>query len=435
MAASAFAKHLVRPIQTFLRAIERVGHGDFSTFVEVRTHDEFYDLSIAFNKMIEDLKHYSAVRVDELLNEKVKTEGIIYSSEDGILLMDHQGQIQIINPKARDILDLGETSREALSGRPIWSFIKDDRMAVALRESVEDPSPRAMREVNLSSEGLLRYYTFSVLHIDPPHDADCNEWSVIFLRNVTAEKELNKLKDDFLQSLTHDLRSPMTAVKGYLQVLLDEMAGPVTEQQRKMLKVMENASTKLLHIISNLLDSAKMSAGKFRLSLAECELRRLIPATVEILHQESVKKKITLTLEMPDQMSPIKIDSQLIERVLINLIGNALKFTPDGGFVTVKFVEFLEKIQCQVIDTGPGIPADEMGRLFHKFEQVKGTRGGTGLGLANCKYIIEAHLGDISVKSKLGEGSTFTFTLPKNLEQNEQGDIFKIRPNPIQKAA
>ncbi|HVO32299.1 MAG TPA: HAMP domain-containing sensor histidine kinase, partial [Elusimicrobiota bacterium] len=260
-------------------------------------------------------------------------------------------------------------------------------------------------------------------------------WIVVVLRNITAEKELDQLKDDFLQSLTHDLRSPMTAIRGYMQVLSEEMAGPLTAEQKKMLHIMENASTKLLHIISNLLDSAKISAGKLRLQLAECDLRQMVPPTVEILHAEAAKRKITLTLDMPDEMSTIKIDPALIERVIVNLISNAVKFTPEGGFVTLKFVELKDRIQGQVIDNGPGIPAEFMNRMFRKFEQVNGTRGGTGLGLSNCKNIIEAHYGEIAVRSKAGEGSTFMFTIPKGLEQNDHGEIFRVRPNSTEASA
>jgi two-component system sensor histidine kinase ResE len=218
-------------------------------------------------------------------------------------------------------------------------------------------------------------------------------------------------------------------VRGYLQVLGEEMAGPLNDEQKKMIRIMENASTKLLHIVSNLLDSAKMSAGKLRLNIMECQLRQVLPNTVEIFATEAGKKKITLTLDMPETMSPIKLDPQLLERVVINLIGNSIKFTPDGGFITVKFIELSDRIQGQVIDTGNGMPPEFLNRIFKKFEQASGTRGGTGLGLAICKFVVDAHYGEISVRSKQGEGTTFTFTIPKGLEQNERGEVFRVRPS------
>ena len=427
IAAYALAKHLTRPIRAIMGGVERIAKGDFSPVQETDTHDELHDLSLAFNRMVEDLRRFGEVRVDEVVAEKAKTEGIIYSSEDGVVLTDQHGHVQLINPKALEVLGLADENRESLSGRPIWSFVKDDRMSVALRESVEMAMPHATREVNLSAEGVRRYYSVSFARITPPEASGSNMWVVITLRNITAEKELDQLKDDFLQSLTHDLRSPMTAVRGYLQVLSEEMAGPINAEQKKMLHIMENASTKLLHIVSNLLDTAKMSAGKLRLTLAECNLRQLAPNTVEIFHTEAAKKKITLTLDMPDTLSTINVDPMMVERVLINLIGNSIKFTPEGGFVTVKFTELADRIQGQVTDTGIGFSSEFMSRVFKKFEQVSGTRGGTGLGLAICKFIIDAHLGEINVRSKTGEGTTFTFTLPKGLEQNEKGEVFHIR--------
>ncbi len=435
VAAYGLARNLTRPIRAIMGGVEHIAKGDFSPVPEPGTQDELQDLSIAFNRMVEDLRRFGEVRVDELVAEKAKTEGIIYSSEDGVILTDQHGHVQLINPKSLEVLGLGDDNRDSLSGRPIWSFVKDDRMSVALRESVEITTPHASREVNLSEEGIRRYYLVSVSRITPPEGSGTNMWVVIVLRNITAEKELDQLKDDFLQSLTHDLRSPMTAVRGYLQVLSEEMAGPINAEQKKMLHIMENASTKLLHIVSNLLDTAKMSAGKLRLTLAECNLRQLVPNTVEIFHTEAAKKKITLTLDMPEQISNMKLDPTMVERVLINLIGNAIKFTPEGGFVTVKFTELSDRIQGQVTDTGVGFPSEFMSRIFKKFEQVSGTRGGTGLGLAICKFIVDAHMGEINVRSKAGEGSTFTFTFPKGLEQNEKGEVFRIRTSSSTPAA
>src|SRR5205814_4274625 len=205
-----------------------------------------------------------------------------------------------------------------------WRFVAIDRLASAVRDCVEGDTPKSSREINLSAEGVRCYYSISVSLVNAPEGTGTSYWIVIVLRNITAEKELDQLKDDFLQSLTHDLRSPMTAVRGYLQVLSEEMAGPINAEQKKMLHIMENASTKLLHIVSNLLDTAKMSAGKLRLTLAECNLRQLIPNTVEIFHTEAAKKKITLTLDMPEEISQLKADPTMVERVLINLIGNAI---------------------------------------------------------------------------------------------------------------
>jgi len=425
--ALLLARHLTIPIQALMVAAERIGKGDFSIFVDVSTRDELQDLAEAFNRMSEGMRSYSEIQVDELMSEKAKIEGVIYSSEDGIVMTDEEGQVLLLNPKARSILELTDTPIDHLSGRPLWSFVKNDRLAVALREGVEGDTPKSSRVLDLSQDTLRRFYSLSTTLVNAPENSNTSYWIVMQLRNVTAEKELDQLKDDFLQSLTHDLRSPMTAVRGYLQVLSEEMAGPINAEQKKMLHIMENASTKLLHIISNLLDSAKISAGKLRLTLSECDLRQLVPPTVEIMHSEAAKKRLTLTLDMPEDIHPVKLDPPLIERVLINLISNAIKFTPDGGFITVKFSELKDRIQGQVIDTGSGIPQEYMDRMFKKFEQVKGTRGGTGLGLSNCKNILEAHYGQISVTSKVGEGTTFTFTIPKDLEQNEKSEVFRTR--------
>ncbi len=424
--AYGFARHLTRPVHALMQGAERISKRDFSTFVQIDTHDELQDLADAFNSMCEDLKQYSNVHVDEVMGEQAKTEGVIAASEDGIILTDDDGQVQLINPKALSMLEL-EEGKEALSGRPIWSFVKHDKLAIAIRESIEGDGPKSKIEVNLSTDSTRRYYLITSSIINAPEGSGTTYWFMIQVRNVTAEKELDQLKDDFLQSLTHDLRSPMTAVRGYLQVLGEEMAGPLNDEQKKMIHIMENASTKLLHIVSNLLDSAKMSAGKLKLSISDCNLRQVLPNTVEIFHTEAAKKKITLTLDMPEQVRQIKLDTHLLERVIINLIGNAIKFTPEGGFITVKVVDLSDRVQIQVTDTGNGMPAEFLNKIFKKFEQASGTRGGTGLGLSICKFVVDEHYGEIGVRSKQGEGTTFTFSIPRGLEQNESGEVFRVR--------
>src|SRR5579872_5330696 len=143
--AFIFARHLTRPMRALMRSAERIAQGDFSTIVQVNTRDELQDVANAFNRMSEDMRRFSEVRVDEIVAEKAKTEGIIYSSEDGIVLTDQEGHVQLINPKAKSILELAEETREVFSGRPIWSFVKDDRLAVALRETIEGDTPKQSR--------------------------------------------------------------------------------------------------------------------------------------------------------------------------------------------------------------------------------------------------------------------------------------------------
>ncbi len=179
---------------------------------------------------------------------------------------------------------------------------------------------------------------------------------------------------------------------------------------------MNRASHRLLGLVNNILDIAKMESNTLVLSLYETDLRAVVQRSIEILEAVALRKSITLSLECPVDLPPISIDGELIDRVFSNLINNALKFTPEQGRVTIGIRPLPGQIVCTVSDSGEGIPPEYLDKIFEKFQQVPGHRkGGTGLGLTICKHIIEAHKGTISVESTLGKGSTFTFTIPTGL--------------------
>jgi len=208
----------------------------------------------------------------------------------------------------------------------------------------------------------------------------------------------------------------MTSIRGFLKFLIDGVAGPVTEQQKKMLGVMDHASLKLLSLINDILDIAKLESGRMTINLSDCDLKMICQRSIEMAGGLALKKSITIRTESKEDFPKIKADPELIERVFSNLLGNALKFTPESGSITVSLKELSDRVEVSVEDTGEGIPPEYVERIFDKFQQVAGQRkGGTGLGLTICKHIVEAHSGEIWAESKLGQGAKFIFTLPKDL--------------------
>jgi signal transduction histidine kinase len=239
---------------------------------------------------------------------------------------------------------------------------------------------------------------------------------VTVIRNITLEKELDKMKEEFLHSITHDLRNPMTSIRGFLKFLLDGVAGEITEQQRNMLEVMNRASLRLLGLINDILDIAKMESKGVTMTVAPCDLKVIVQHTLETAQGQALKKSIHLATDAPEHLAPINGDPELLERVFTNLIGNALKFTPDNGVVSVSITDEPGQLHIAITDTGEGIPPEHIEDIFNKFHQVAGQRkGGTGLGLTISKHIVEAHGGRIWAESKLGFGAAFHFVIPKNL--------------------
>lgn len=410
------ARTFVRPIMALTGAAKKIAGKDFSVVVNIKTRDELQDLAETFNDMTLELYKFNQMHIDELVAEKTKTDSVILSIADGIVMTDLEGRIQLLNTRAREIMDIPETGWH---DKPLWDYVKHAGLKSSFEEVINQPSSHKTKDVDLSVGDLARFYHLSSEEVITPEKRE-KIGVVTVMRNVTLEKELDKMKEDFLHSITHDLRNPMTSIRGFLKFLIDGIAGPVNEQQKKMLETMDRASNRLMTLINDILDNAKLEAGRMALTLNEFDMRFIAQRTLDIAEGQALKKQIALSIDAPAELPKIKGDIELLERVITNLVGNALKFTPEGGKITVKIEEDGEMIRTSVIDTGEGIPPEYIDKIFDKFQQVAGQRrGGTGLGLTICKHVVEAHLGRIWAESKLGEGSKFIFTVPKNLKMSD----------------
>jgi len=415
------ARGLSRPILNLIVGAGKVAGGDFTHKVVVRTHDELLTLADTFNFMTQKLKEYNDLQIDRIIAEKTKTEAVIYSIADGIVMTDFSGRIALMNRQAREML---QVSGEEVLGKNLMDYIGDDRIAQSLREIMDQKEKTVVREIDLS-QGPYRKFIKTGTNIVSTEKGK-NLGVVTVLRDVTLEKEIEKMKEDFVHSITHDLKSPMTSVRGFVEVLLDGSAGEINEEQREFLKIIDVSSQKLLGMINNILDVAKLETGKMKLSLTEFDTKETVERVIKIMAPQAVKSGVNLSSQGFESFPKIRADSDLMERVIMNLVSNAIKFTPAEGRVDIIGQDLPDRIQVTVADTGQGIPADFLDKVFDKFQQV-GMGGdekrGTGLGLTIAKYGVEAHLGKIWVESEIGKGSRFSFWLPKNLVKNEKGEI------------
>ncbi len=400
------ATGISQPILKIINAAKAVAMGNFNVNIKIKTFDELELLGETFNHMAQKLNEYAEIQLDRLIAEKTKTEAIIFSIQDGIILTDYSGNILLINRKAKDILGIKNDNIENLN---IFNILNEN-----IRPIFENAinKPNEIFELDLSTENFTRIYQTTSLPVSTPKNEKIG--IVTVLHDITLEKELDKMKDDFLHSITHDLRNPMTSIRGFIKFLLDEIAGPINEQQKKMLETMDRASFKLLNMINDILDIAKLEAGKMELVLENVNVIKIIQSVLELQQPQYERKNIKVLFTPKKEEILVEADSKLLERVYINLIGNAIKFTPEEGIITVDVYETDGMIESFVQDTGEGIPKEYLDKIFQKFGQVKNkSKGGTGLGLTICKYIIEAHKGKIWVESELGHGAKFIFNIPK----------------------
>jgi len=230
--------------------------------------------------------------------------------------------------------------------------------------------------------------------------------------------KLNKVKSDFVSAVSHELRTPLTSIKGYASILMAGKLGDVTPAQKERLQKIDKHSNSLAHLVNNLLDISRIESGKVQMSIKEASIKEVLDSVVDIIAPQVKEKHISLKINIKTKSDKIKVDASQLERVFINLLGNAVKFTPEKGKIVISCQDIKDFVEFSVEDTGIGIPKLDIKSVFEEFfrsdnaldQKVKGT----GLGLSLVKKIIEAHNGKIWVDSTLGEGTRFSFTIPKS---------------------
>jgi signal transduction histidine kinase len=254
------------------------------------------------------------------------------------------------------------------------------------------------------------------------HD-ELGELARDFNAMATKLQELDQLKQDFVSNVTHELRSPLTSLRGYVEFLLKEGAGPLNDEQRESLIVAKNNAMRLARFIDNLLDVAKIESRKVELHREEVDLHPVAEEVSVVFRPQAEEKKISLENKISASLPHVWADSDKTTEILTNLVSNAVKFTPEGGSIRMEAAEDGDAVHVKVRDTGSGIPPESLESVFNKFEQVKPTAGlarktkGTGLGLTIVKGFVEAHGGRVWIESAVGKGTTVHFTLPRRKEE------------------
>jgi len=309
------------------------------------------------------------------------------------------------------------TPETSLLGNPLSQCHLNSELSKTIEESLQAKDigyTSVSQELSLgeSQEIFLRAHTAQVRN-----DLGETMGSVTVLQDISHLKELDKMKSEFIAMVTHELRAPIAAVEQQLTVILNKMAGEVTEKQEQLLSRAKERTRGLLDLIKDLLDLSKIEAGKMVQYKEPLALQEAIQRVVDLMKVEAENKKIDLQFSAPSRVSLILADRNSMEGIFTNLISNAIKYTPEGGKVWVTLGEDGGFVKATVSDTGIGIKKTDLSRIFDKFYRVKTSETrqivGTGLGLSIVKSIVDAHLGSIAVESEEGGGTTFTVSFPK----------------------
>ena len=362
---------------------------------------------------------YQAIykKYEQTATEKTQTESIVRSIAEGLVVVDPKGKVLLMNPAAEKLLG----TRQEKLGRPITEGVRDDQL-ISLSKETEGHKGREI-VLNSGNDNTKKILRTSTAVIENEQGQTVGMVSV--LTDVTKQKELEELKAKFVSNVSHELRTPIVTIQKALAIVHDESTGPLNDAQRKFIEISERNLQNLSRLINDLLDMAKLEAGKMRLECKGDRISEVIRMTVENLQPWAKAKGVSLLMEAPEGLPEIEMDGQRIGQVLTNLIGNAIKFTPSSGTIRTSARPTERGLEVSVADTGPGIPAEELPKLFDRFQQAT-TRtmtdiSGTGLGLSIAKEIVELHGGEIWVESEQGKGTTFRFSLPLHAQQADTG--------------
>ncbi|WP_163101039.1 ATP-binding protein [Peribacillus alkalitolerans] len=391
---------ITAPLRKMREAAFEVAKGKFETRVPILTHDEIGELATAFNQMGKQL----TFNMNALSQEKENLSSILSSMADGVVTINRDGAILATNPPAETFLQYWYYEK---------GFIADDKEAptvlMKLFEKAVETESEQTGEISLQGHHW-------VIIVSPLYNNEHIRGAVAVLRDMTEERKLDKLRKDFIANVSHELRTPISMLQGYSEAIIDDIAG-TEEEKKELARIIYDESLRMGRLVNDLLDLARMEAGRISLHNEEILLQPYFKRIASKFTGLAKEKNINVENEINNQHLVWEFDGDKIEQVMTNLIDNAIRHTPDGGVVTIKqSVDKKHNLVIEVSDSGTGIPSEDLPFVFERFYKADKarTRGesGTGLGLAIAKNIITAHGGDISVKSKLHHGTTFTFTIP-----------------------
>lgn len=364
------------------------------------------------NRLMLELQAYRAFQLNQIVEEKGKAQALIDTISDGVILVDDRGSLIYSNNTALKLLGIPKIAPEVSVPRSVKNeaFFKGltDMMALKekyLRIEIDAPVETETSTVLKSFRIISNQFLLATLK---------RPGRVLIIRDITSEKEIEKAKEDFFHMITHDMRAPLSTLQGYTELLMKKIpSSPATD---KYLTSMLYSSRRLRGMIDDILNTTKLERGNMTLSLDQVDAGAIVTRVRENHEPVAGPKNIKLSVLLPPAPIIVTADPGLLERVITNLMGNSLKFTPGGGSITLSTWEDKDKVFFAVEDTGPGIPENKRKEIFEKYSQMEEHKSmGFGLGLAMCKMTVELHKGEIWVESEVGKGSKFIFTVSKSM--------------------
>lgn len=399
------ARAISMPLSRLTEGVQRVAKGDFKDKISVHSADEIGVLTENFNTMSRMLEE----NLDEINGEREKLETVLSCLKDAVITFGKDGRPLQINRAATDLF--ADAKREELTLDYIFSLLHYESGGIDI--SLDDESGGDVPAVRYKGR-VYELYFGNIRYRDA---SSMREGVILVIHDVTQSYELDRSRREFVANASHELRTPLTTIKMVIEALAGDEGVTKNEMNKSFLDMAETESTRMELLIKNLLTLSQLDSKTMNFNVREFDLEESVAYLAKSLAVNASARGHKLTFDGAYDPVIIRGDKIRIEQILINITSNAIKYTPDGGRISLRLQDLGDRAEVTVTDNGVGIPEEDIPHLFERFYRVEKARssdkGGTGLGLAIAKEFAAAHGGDIRVSSIVGKGTTFTVTLPK----------------------
>jgi len=413
--------YIANPIKNLTRSIREIAEGNYSERVHFEKHDEFGELASAFNTMAQKLDEYKTSNLERLMIEKKRIETLINNMTDPVIGLDEKNRVLFMNDVALKISGL---TIDMVAGKPIQEIaLRNDLVRSLAQDLLKNEKPGTGIKplpIKIYADEKESYFEKEIIPINIVPTGEKNEkliGNVMVLRNITLYKELDFAKTNFIGTVSHELKTPISAIKMSTQLLENEQIGPLNQEQKGLLHGINDDANRLLKITGELLNLSQVDSGVMQLSISAADPMEIIDYAVRANRTNADQKNIELQVSVGEHLPKVMADSEKTAWVLTNLISNAIRYSYDNAAVHINVSSLNGEVIFDVTDNGQGIAPQYIDKIFDRYFRIPGNKKeGTGLGLAISKEFVAAQGGTITVKSEFGAGSTFKVILPANHE-------------------
>jgi len=398
------SREFKKTINRIIEISEQIAGGNFNIDIQTKKGD--------YERLFQSIKGMSE-RLNELFNglyrEKTQLQAVLTAMNEGVVVISAEGRVVLVNNALKDMLNI----KGDCTGKAYWEVLREVKLVELIENVMQNRRPEKEEITFLYPKE--RNYMVNALPLNLPAGG-----IILVLFDITEFKRLEQIKADLIANVSHELRTPLTAIKGYIETLENENTSK--EERNYFLSIVKRNTERLINIVSDLLVLSEIENRNSlfrddpRQDFEDIDVGEIVFSSLEAVKNNSLDKKLNTVLDIEESLPPLKGNRFLLEQMIINLMDNAVKYTPEGGTIGIRCFKSNSELVLEVFDTGIGIPKEHIPRIFERFYRVDRTRsrklGGTGLGLSIVKHIVILHGGKIEVQSEEGKGSRFIVTIP-----------------------